>query len=149
MISAAPCLLYPNDQWAATYDNQPPAKSTQTLLIEYTAHPDACFHLWDGQTIPVAQLESQQIAAPLQVIAPATQRVTLRAVEGVNVINLLASQWGELVTNVGDFDGRTTWGERAAGGDGVLQLLRGGRVRPAPAAGPALGAGTLRRRRPL
>jgi hypothetical protein len=40
------------------------------------------------------------------------------AAEGVNVINLLASQWGELVTNVGDFDGRTTWGERAAGGDG-------------------------------
>ena len=30
--------------------------------------------------------------------------------EGVNVINLLASQWGELMTNVGDFDGRNTWG---------------------------------------
>jgi hypothetical protein len=38
--------------------------------------------------------------------------------EGVNVINLLASQWGELMTNVGDFDGRTTWGSREAGGDG-------------------------------
>jgi hypothetical protein len=32
------------------------------------------------------------------------------AAEGVNVVNLLASQWGELMTNVGDFDGRTTWG---------------------------------------
>jgi hypothetical protein len=40
------------------------------------------------------------------------------AAEGVNVVNLLASQWGELVTNVGDFDGRTTWGAREAGGDG-------------------------------
>ena len=40
------------------------------------------------------------------------------AAEGVNVINLLASQWGELLTNVGDFDGRTTWGSREAGGDG-------------------------------
>jgi hypothetical protein len=30
--------------------------------------------------------------------------------EGVNVVNLLASQWGELMTNVGDFDGHTTWG---------------------------------------
>jgi hypothetical protein len=40
------------------------------------------------------------------------------AAEGVNVINLLASQWGELMTNVGDFDGQHTWGSRAAGGDG-------------------------------
>jgi hypothetical protein len=38
--------------------------------------------------------------------------------EGVNVVNLLASQWGELMTNVGDFDGRTTWGSREAGGEG-------------------------------
>jgi hypothetical protein len=40
------------------------------------------------------------------------------AAEGVNIVNLLASQWGELMTNVGDFDGRTTWGSREAGGDG-------------------------------
>ena len=40
------------------------------------------------------------------------------AAEGVNVINLLASQWGELMTNVGDFDGRNTWGSKEAGGDG-------------------------------
>jgi len=38
--------------------------------------------------------------------------------EGVNVVNLLASQWGELMTNVGDFDGRTTYGSKQAGGDG-------------------------------
>ncbi|MHB9031499.1 MAG: CehA/McbA family metallohydrolase [Anaerolineae bacterium] len=38
--------------------------------------------------------------------------------EGVNIVNLLASQWGELMTNVGDFDGRNTWGSREAGGDG-------------------------------
>jgi hypothetical protein len=38
--------------------------------------------------------------------------------EGVNVVNLLASQWGELMTNVGDFDGKTTYGSREAGGDG-------------------------------
>ena len=40
------------------------------------------------------------------------------AAEGVNVVNLLASQWGELMTNVGDFDGKTTWGSKQAGGDG-------------------------------
>jgi hypothetical protein len=30
--------------------------------------------------------------------------------EEVNVVNVLASQWGELFTNVGDFDGKTTFG---------------------------------------
>jgi len=40
------------------------------------------------------------------------------AAEGVNVVNLLASQWGELMTNVGDFDGRTTIGSLESGGDG-------------------------------
>jgi len=38
--------------------------------------------------------------------------------EGLNIINLLASQWGELMTNAGDFDGKTTWGAKGAGGDG-------------------------------
>jgi hypothetical protein len=45
--------------------------------------------------------------------------------EGVNVINLLASQWGEMMSNVGDFDGRNTWGSREAGGDGEF-LVRVG-----------------------
>jgi hypothetical protein len=30
--------------------------------------------------------------------------------EDVNVVNLLASQWGEMFSNVGDFDGKTTLG---------------------------------------
>ena len=47
------------------------------------------------------------------------------AAEGVNLINLLASQWGELMTNVGDFDGRTTFGSKEAGGDGEF-LVRVG-----------------------
>jgi hypothetical protein len=38
--------------------------------------------------------------------------------EGVNVVNLLASQWGELFTNIGDFDGKTCLGSRESGGDG-------------------------------
>ena len=40
------------------------------------------------------------------------------AAEGVNVVNLLTSQWGDLMTNAGDFDGKTTFGSREAGGDG-------------------------------
>jgi hypothetical protein len=40
------------------------------------------------------------------------------AAEGVNIVHLLASQWGELFTNIGDFDGKTTIGSTEAGGDG-------------------------------
>jgi hypothetical protein len=47
------------------------------------------------------------------------------AAEGVNVVNLLASQWGELMTNVGDFDGKTTFGSKESGGDGEF-LVRVG-----------------------
>ena len=50
-------------------------------------------------------------------LSPATAQLE-GAAEGVNIINLLASQWGELMTNVGDFDGKTTFGTKEAGGDG-------------------------------
>ncbi|MBX2997267.1 MAG: CehA/McbA family metallohydrolase [Caldilineaceae bacterium] len=45
--------------------------------------------------------------------------------EGVNVVNLLASQWGEMFSNVTDFDGKTTIGAREFGGDGEF-LVRVG-----------------------
>ena len=47
------------------------------------------------------------------------------AAEGVNVVNLLASQWGEMFSNVGDFDGATTLGARDFGGAGEF-LVRVG-----------------------
>jgi hypothetical protein len=47
------------------------------------------------------------------------------AAEGVNVVNLLASQWGEMFSNVSDFDGKTTIGARDFGGDGEF-LVRVG-----------------------
>lgn len=42
-------------------------------------------------------------------LSPQTALLEAKA-EGVNVVNLLAAQWGELFTNVGDFDGTTTFG---------------------------------------
>jgi hypothetical protein len=45
--------------------------------------------------------------------------------EGVNVVNLLASQWGEMYSNVSDFDGKSTLGAREFGGDGEF-LVRVG-----------------------
>ena len=45
--------------------------------------------------------------------------------EGVNIVNLLASQWGELMTNVGDFDGKTNLGAKSFGGDGEYMVRVG------------------------
>jgi len=245
VISVRPRLEYGNANWEQGYNNQPPRTSTDELLVEYTAHPDAMFHLPGGTTLPVSALE-QGAAGALAPVATANQRVRLRvrdqngkpvavklhihgqageylppvdrhripnpywyedysvdyinagnhyctyiageavvnlplgpvfveiskgfeirpirkvcqiepstteleftldrvlhwrekgwvtadthvhflsppsahlegAGEGVNVVNLLASQWGELMTNVGDFDGRNTYGSRETGGDG-------------------------------
>jgi len=263
VISATPRSLYPNERWSESYNNQIPGRAQNQVLVEYTAHPQACFHLPGGQVIPVdsldtgraAQVEKERPTNSLQPVESATQRVTLRVIErssgklvpvklhihgewgeylapvdrhripnpawfedysvdfvhggtweanssdthyctyipgetridlplgkvyvevskgfevrpiravidilpdreeiiievesvlpwrqrgwvtadthvhflspmsallegsaeGVNVINLLASQWGELMTNVGDFDGRSTWGSKETGGDG-------------------------------
>jgi hypothetical protein len=246
VISARPRPIYPREAWESSYNNQLPQRDGSEILVEYSAHPEACFHLPGRNPIPVSQVEAAQVD-DLQPIPPAAQRVVLRVVErgsqkpvavklhvhgaageylapvdrhrsvntawfedystdfahlgqhectyipgetlidlplgrvyleiskgfeirplrkmveitpetdelvvelervldwrqrgwvtadthvhflspmtallegaaeGVNVINLLASQWGELMTNVGDFDGQTTWGERGAGGEG-------------------------------
>jgi hypothetical protein len=57
-------------------------------------------------------------------LSPQTALLEGRA-EGVNVVNLLASQWGEMFSNVGDFDGRTTFGAEQLGGRGEF-LVRVG-----------------------
>jgi hypothetical protein len=246
VISARRRPIYPNSDWANTYNNRRPEIAGGEVVIEYAAHPEAVFHLSDGSTVPEAEL-ARGAAKRMTVVAPVRQRVSLRilekgsekptavklhvhgeageylapvdrhripntfwyedwsvdyvnpdshycayvpgettihlpegrvyveiskgfeiapvrrvveigpsttellfnvervldwrrrgwvsadthvhflsppsahlegAGEGVNVVNLLASQWGELMTNVGDFDGRTTYGSREAGGDG-------------------------------
>ncbi len=258
VISARPRPVYPGAQWEQGFNNQLPGLSTREVLLEYTAHPQAVFHLAGGARIPVSSLAASSTAdgragEGLRVVPSSTRRVVLRVLEkgsrtpvpvklhmhgetgeylapidrhripnpawfedysvdfvhrggsvergehwctyipgettvdlplgdvfieiargfeirpvrkrvtvdaatdhidveldrvlpwrskgwvtadthvhflspgsallegsaeGVNVVNLLASQWGELMTNVGDFDGKTTWGSREAGGDG-------------------------------
>ena len=247
VISVEPRKLYPNDEWESTYNNKVPETASDDLLIEYTAHPDARFHLWDGSRIPVSALENSPGSGRMTSVPAATEQVQIRvidksngklvpvklhlhgesgeylapvdrhrqpnsawfedyapefqhlgrhfctyipgetlvnlppgrvylevskgfeikpvrkvidvkpgagrieiaiekvlpwrergwvtadthvhflspataqlegAAEGVNVVNLLASQWGELMTNVGDFDGKTTFGSKEAGGEG-------------------------------
>jgi hypothetical protein len=259
VISATRRLVYPNDTWSDTCSNQLPQMSANEILVEYTAHPEACFHLsgsWGSRVVPVAEVEAGAGSptlskSPIQPVASAERLVRLRALErgsqkpvavklhihgewgeylapqdrhrilnpawfedygadfihspdwppanhhdctyingdalvklplgkvyievskgfeirpvrqvfevtpeteeilieldrvlpwrergwvtadthvhflspttamlegaaeGVNVVNLLASQWGELMTNVGDFDGRNTWGSPGTGG---------------------------------
>jgi len=257
VISAQPRPLYPDETWEQTYNNRMPKIFFNEILIEYTAHPEAHFHLTDGKTVPLVSLEKESKAETLKVIPTAERSVTIRTIEkdtgkevpvklhlhgvsgeylapldrqripnnswfqdytvdyshrsfrgfinpsmelhhctyipgmttvkvpqgkiyievskgfeirpirktveitsttdeiiielekvlpwrekgwvtadthvhflspssallegageGVNIVNLLASQWGELMTNVGDFDGKTTLGSREAGGDG-------------------------------
>ena len=260
VISAVHRPIYPNDHWAESYNNQIPERSETEILVEYSAHPDACFHLASGQVIPIQEVVGDIVSefddtGSLSPVASAKRRVTLRTVdtvggkpvpvklhvhgewgeylapvdrprilnpawfedsgvdfahggtwygstenthfctyisgettidlplgkvfievskgfeirpvrkvydvsadtdeitielekvlhwrekgwvsadthvhflsptsallegpaEGVNVVNLLASQWGELITDAGDFDGKTTWGSLEAGGDG-------------------------------
>ena len=247
VISAMPRPMYPGDEWEGSYHNQVPVLSKDQVLIEYTAHPEARFHLADGRAVAVAEVREGAADGALRFVPRSGTRVRLRVVErgsgqavpvklhvhgaageylapvdrhripnpawfedysvdfvhrgahwctyitgetvldlpvgtvyleiargfeirpvrrklqisgsteeivveldrvldwrakgwvsadthvhflsppsallegsaeGVNVVNLLASQWGELMTNAGDFDGRTTWGSREAGGDG-------------------------------
>ncbi|HET6443560.1 MAG TPA: CehA/McbA family metallohydrolase [candidate division Zixibacteria bacterium] len=260
VISAVLRPIYPDDHWADSYNNQIPERSETEIIVEYTAHTDACFHFASGKVVPIQQVVGDQVSdvedtATLRPVAAAKRKFTLRAVdtvsgkpvpvkihvhgewgeylapvdrpripnpawfedngfdfvhggtwngstdnahfcsyisgettlnlplgkvyievskgfeirpwrmvfdvtsdteeitieikkvlpwrekgwvsadthvhflspisallegsaEGVNVINLLASQWGELMTDVGDFDGKTTWGSLEAGGDG-------------------------------
>ena len=54
----------------------------------------------------------------VHVISPRTALLE-GAGEGVNVVNVLATQWGEMMTNVGDFDGTTL-------GDGTEHMVRVG-----------------------
>ncbi|MER9222957.1 CehA/McbA family metallohydrolase [Mesorhizobium sp. M0644] len=255
VIAARPRLVYPTEEWQETRQNLQPKTASHEVLVEYTAHEDAEFHLQGGTRIAIRDLESRssENEPVLEPIERADQRVSLRVVEagtnnvvpvklhvhgkmgeylapvdrsrnpnplwfenyspdfchgnhlstyisgaatidlplgevyleitkgfeikpirktvtitrdttqisveidktlywredgwvtadthvhflspatamlegaaeGVNVINLLASQWGELMTNVGDFDGHTTFGTKAAGGTGEF-LVRVG-----------------------
>jgi hypothetical protein len=237
---------YPNSDWEETHNDDLPSPKSNEVLVEYTSHPDAHFHLADGSMISVGELEDRGVAEALQVVKPAMKRILLRVVEadtgrevpvrlhvhgesdeylapdnhhripneswfqdygadytlrghhaayisgrtylsvplgkiyvevskgfevrpsrkvieigedtgdvtielervlnwrdrgwvtadthvhflsprtallegeaeGVNIVNLLAAQWGELFTNIGDFDGETTHGSREFGGSG-------------------------------
>ncbi len=81
IISAQPRLHYPNDAWETSYNNQLPRMSRPEVLIEYTSHPDAHFHVTgassaDGappraQIVPVAAVEDGQGESEVASVPPA------------------------------------------------------------------------------
>ncbi len=73
VISAAPRLLYPDENWEETYNNQFPGLSSSEVLVEYTSHPEANFYLWDGRIVPAAQVEERAADETLLPVAPADQ----------------------------------------------------------------------------
>jgi len=254
VISAVPRLTYPDQDWPRSYNNKIPENSENEIIIEYTAHPEAMFHLFDQEPIPISNLKNNDNNHLIRAMKPADQKVKIRVVEkgrgkvvpvkfhahgesgeylapvdrhrqpnyewfadysvdfvhqgthnctyipgetlinlplgkvyieiskgfeiapirkvieisretevisieiekalywrekgwvtadthvhflspgsamlegsaeGVNIVNLLASQWGELMTNVGDFDGKTTYGSKIFGGDGEYMVRVG------------------------
>ena len=80
IISATLRHTYPEQGWPDSYANRAPKIAQNQVLVEYTAHPDASFHLWDGLVVPLrAVLDgSTGVAQP---VAPPLQRVKLRTVE--------------------------------------------------------------------
>jgi hypothetical protein len=247
VISAVPGFTYPDQNWTQSYNNSVPLNSENKIIVEYTAHPEAKFHLYDMEPVPLSNLINTENNHLMRAVNPAKQKVKIRVVEkgsekmipvkfhahgesgeylapadrhrqpnyewfedysvdfvhqgihnctyipgetlinlphgkvyieiskgfeitpirkvfeifretevitieiekalywrekgwvtadthvhflspgsamlegsaeGINVVNLLASQWGELMTNVGDFDGKTTYGSKISGGDG-------------------------------
>jgi hypothetical protein len=247
VISASPRLSYKKDEWLNGYNNKTPIRSDKDILIEYTAHPEAQFYLFNDKQIPLTDIKKPTEPGIIKRVSPALHKVKIRIVEkgtgklvdvklhvhgesdeylapmdrhriindarnedsgidfvnegvhfssyisgetqiklpigkvyievskgfevrpirkiievkpnteeieieiekvlnwrekgwvsadthvhflstgsallegsgeGVNVVNLLASQWGELFTNVGDFDGKSTIGSKESGGDG-------------------------------
>ncbi|MGE5224428.1 MAG: hypothetical protein ACM3PY_18475, partial [Omnitrophica WOR_2 bacterium] len=103
VISATPRLVYPNEKWAHTYSNQLPELSKKELIIEYTAHPQACFHLFSPsgeQVIPVSEVEDAGHGVSFLPVRNAAQRVRLRVVERgssrpVPVKLHIHGEWGE------------------------------------------------------
>jgi hypothetical protein len=254
IISALPRLIYPDQEWDQTHNNEIPVNAENEILVEYTAHPEALFHLSGTEPIPLSTVAKNINHPVINAIKPAGQKIRIRVIEketgktvpvkfhahgeageylapadrhrqpndawfedysvdfvhrgthnctyipgettvnlplgkvfleiskgfeiipvrkmieispettvinveiekalhwrekgwvsadthvhflspgsamlegsaeGVNIINLLASQWGELMTNVGDFDGKTTFGSKIAGGEGEYMVRVG------------------------
>lgn len=60
IISIKPEKLYDTRAWNSKDSSRKIKKSKNTLLIEYTAHSEAVFHLKEGKTFPIKSLQPVQ-----------------------------------------------------------------------------------------
>jgi len=81
VISASPRPIYPNREWPESYNNQIPSLSDGEVLVEYTSHEDACFHLLGEEVIPVKEIENALHLNKINPVPPSSQLVKLKVVE--------------------------------------------------------------------
>lgn len=81
VISAEPRRIYPKN-WVntASMPAPPPELSSRELLIEYTAHPEACFAFKNGKRVAVSKLAAGT-ASRLEVVAAPARRVRVRVID--------------------------------------------------------------------
>lgn len=83
IISTTQRQLYPHSEWSTTYNNQLPQPMADEWIVEYAAHPEACFHFPDGTVVPVKNLEGKNHRGALTRVKPANQRVRIRVVDAI------------------------------------------------------------------
>ncbi|MCK4748065.1 MAG: hypothetical protein KAT15_13535, partial [Bacteroidales bacterium] len=81
VISASPRTMYSKKEWSNSYNNKLPEISEQEVIIEYTAHPEAAFHLENGALIPVSETANIPGKNQIKNVEPATQNVKVRILE--------------------------------------------------------------------
>ena len=80
IISAEFQKNYPNKQWEDSDNNQLPEVSETAVLLEYTAQPDASFHLKNGTVVPLTSLaggSKERSSVPLRRVEDAVFKVKL------------------------------------------------------------------------
>ena len=140
VISARPVLSYDDERWAGPAPVVEPAPSEREVVYVEIARGHeiapvrtsvAVSSETDELTFELEKVlrwrEHGWVTADTHVHFLSLQTALLEGrAEGVNVVNLLASQWGEGFSNVGDYDGRTTLGADELGGRGEFLVRVGG-----------------------
>ena len=81
VISVTPRLVYPDMDWPESYNNKAPKILGYEIIVEYTAHPDAQFHINNEELIPVSGLINNKSNGLLKLIKPAHQKVAVHVNE--------------------------------------------------------------------
>ena len=82
IISAVPALIYPQSDWIQSYNNKIPEYSEGQIIIEYSAHPEAMFHLTGQEPIPLSGLAANMHdSIRMRTIKPADKQVKIRVIE--------------------------------------------------------------------